>query len=175
MAERTRRRGTQSFFSETGSSSAAEPAGRGERKTSAAESAVAGRTGKSLHRHRRSQKSGQAVGPSDSRNPRHGEVIMTALDQLRPLVGVKQACHALSVPRATWYRRRKRRAGLFPAAPLLRKGSGIRCDHFPRANSPPCWHAFMRSVFRTARPRRSTRRCSMKAGFIARFAPCIGC
>jgi len=45
---------------------------------------------------------------------------MTALDQLRPLVGMKQACQALSVPRATWYRRWKRR-GLFPAAPSSTK------------------------------------------------------
>ena len=41
---------------------------------------------------------------------------MTTLDQLRPLIGMKRACQALSVPRATWYRRWKRR-GLFPAAP----------------------------------------------------------
>lgn len=40
---------------------------------------------------------------------------MTALDQLRPLVGMKRACQALAVPRATWYRRR-RRASL-PTAP----------------------------------------------------------
>ena len=33
---------------------------------------------------------------------------MTALDQLRPLVGVKRACQALAIPRATWYRRRRR-------------------------------------------------------------------
>jgi putative transposase len=47
---------------------------------------------------------------------------MTALDQLRPVVGVKQACRVLSVPRATWYRRRKRRGGLLPAAPSSQKG-----------------------------------------------------
>ena len=46
---------------------------------------------------------------------------MTALDQLRPLVGMTQACQALSVPRATWYRRSKRRAGIFPAAPFSAK------------------------------------------------------
>jgi putative transposase len=34
---------------------------------------------------------------------------MTALDQLRPLVGMQQACQALSVPRATWYRHRRGR------------------------------------------------------------------
>jgi putative transposase len=39
---------------------------------------------------------------------------MTAFDQLRPLVGIKQACQALAIPRATWYRRRRRH--LFPAA-----------------------------------------------------------
>jgi len=45
---------------------------------------------------------------------------MTALDQLRPLVGIKQACQALSIPRATWYRRRSR--DRFPAAvPSLEK------------------------------------------------------
>jgi putative transposase len=37
---------------------------------------------------------------------------MAAVDQLSPLVGVKPACQALAVPRATWYRRRSRR--LFP-------------------------------------------------------------
>jgi hypothetical protein len=41
---------------------------------------------------------------------------MTALDQLRPLVGMKRACQALAVPRATWYRRRRRRVSL-PTAP----------------------------------------------------------
>ena len=45
---------------------------------------------------------------------------MTALDQLRPLVGMKRACQALSVPRATWYRRWKRRV-LFPAVPASAK------------------------------------------------------
>ncbi len=37
---------------------------------------------------------------------------MTALDQLRPLVGMKRACQALAVPRATWYRRRRGRVCL---------------------------------------------------------------
>jgi putative transposase len=46
---------------------------------------------------------------------------MTALDQLRPLVGMKRACQALSVPRATWYRRSRHRANLFPAAPSSEK------------------------------------------------------
>src|SRR6266567_4923145 len=33
----------------------------------------------------------------------------------------------------------------------------------------------MRIVFRTLRPPRSTRRCLMRASFIARSAPCIAC
>ena len=53
---------------------------------------------------------------------------MTAVDQLRPLVGAKQACHALSVPRASWYRRRRRRLSP-PPEPSSEKGP--RCS--PRA------------------------------------------
>jgi len=34
---------------------------------------------------------------------------MAAVDQLSPLVGMKPACQALAVPRASWYRRRSRR------------------------------------------------------------------
>jgi len=46
---------------------------------------------------------------------------MAALDQLRPLVGMKQACQVLAVPRATWYRRWRRR--LFPPfGPSSEKG-----------------------------------------------------
>ena len=54
---------------------------------------------------------------------------MTALDQLHPLVGVKQACRALSVPRATWYRRRRRR--LAAGVSVFEKGR----RHSPRALS----------------------------------------
>jgi putative transposase len=46
---------------------------------------------------------------------------MTALDQLRPLVGVKRACQALAVPRATWYRRRRRQTSALPL-PSSEKG-----------------------------------------------------
>jgi putative transposase len=49
---------------------------------------------------------------------------MAAVDQLSPLVGVKPACQALAVARATWYRRRSRR--LFP-----RPQAGLRFS--PRA------------------------------------------
>jgi putative transposase len=55
---------------------------------------------------------------------------MTALDQLRPLVGTKQACQALAVPRATWYRRRRRLSSL----PTV-SSSEKRPRHSPRALS----------------------------------------
>ncbi|MGA2883481.1 MAG: hypothetical protein ABSG13_31460 [Bryobacteraceae bacterium] len=67
------------------------------------------------------QKSGQAVGASDDAS---GEMVMAAVDQLSPLVGVKPARQALAVPRASWYRRRNRR--LFP-----RPAAGLRFS--PRA------------------------------------------
>src|SRR5437667_164616 len=86
---------------ETESAAATQSVGRRKRKAAASESALAGGTGESPHRHRRSKKSGQVVGLSPRRGSQRGEVIMTALDQLRPLIGMKRACHALSVPRAT--------------------------------------------------------------------------
>src|ERR1035437_3548823 len=46
---------------------------------------------------------------------------MAAVDQLRPLVGVKPACQALAVPRASWYRRRNRR--LSPVAVAAKRYS----------------------------------------------------
>jgi|GEM_PF-1102619 len=148
----------KAFSQKRGPQTRRNPAGRRERKAAAPESP---------HRHRRSKTSGQAVGSSDSRDPQHGEVIMTALDQLRPLVGVKQACQALSVPRATWYRRQRRRLSPWPVAARR---------HSPRALSENEQSAVLACLheerFRTAPPRRSMRPCSMKAGFIARFAPC---
>ena len=41
---------------------------------------------------------------------------MAAVEQLSPLVGVKPACQALAVPRASWYRRRSRRLSPPPVA-----------------------------------------------------------
>lgn len=34
---------------------------------------------------------------------------MATVDRVSPLVGVKPACQALAVPRASWYQRRSRR------------------------------------------------------------------
>ena len=47
---------------------------------------------------------------------------MAAVNQLGPLVGVKQACQVLAVPRATWYRHRRRRLSPVPVVPLSEKG-----------------------------------------------------
>jgi len=41
---------------------------------------------------------------------------MAALDQLIPLVGILRACQALAVPRASWYRRRRRSFSPSPVA-----------------------------------------------------------
>ena len=55
---------------------------------------------------------------------------MAAVDQLSPLVGVKQACQVLAVPRASWYRRRSHRVSP-PPVPSSEKGQ----RHSPRALS----------------------------------------
>jgi hypothetical protein len=47
----------------------------------------------------------------------NGKVVMTAVDQLSPLVGVKPARQALAVPRVMCYRWRSRR--LFPGVGRL--------------------------------------------------------
>lgn len=48
---------------------------------------------------------------------------MTALEQLLPLIGAKRACQALAVPRATWYRRRKRSLATVPGPGKERRSS----------------------------------------------------
>jgi putative transposase len=53
------------------------------------------------------------------------------MDQLSPLIGVKQACHVLAVPRATWDRRRRCRLSPVPVVP----GSEKRQRHSARALS----------------------------------------
>ena len=58
---------------------------------------------------------------------------MAAVDQLGPLVGVKPACQALAVPRASWYRRR-RAVSLLWLGPLRKRGSGVRLGHSPKPN-----------------------------------------
>jgi putative transposase len=63
---------------------------------------------------------------------------MAAVDQLSAMVGVKPACRALAVPRATWYRRRNRR--LFP-----RPAAVLRCS--PRALTEAEQQAVLTSLY----------------------------
>ena len=121
LAERARCAVAQSVLAETRSAAAAESIGRRKRKAAPPESTFAGGVRESPYRDRRSKKSGQAVGSTRWRRFQTREVIMTALDQLRPLVGVKPACQALAVPRATWYRRRSRRVSLPPPRVRMRR------------------------------------------------------
>ena len=68
---------------------------------------------------------------------------MAAVDQLSPLVGVKPACQALAVPRATWYRRHGGRgiskSMLFPwtTPGILRPACGRSRRLFPRPAAGP--------------------------------------
>src|SRR5436305_11527670 len=95
---------------------------------------------------------------------------MAAVDQLSPLVGVKPACQALAVPRASWYRRRSRH--LFP-----RPAAG------PRFSSRALTEAERQAVLSSLHEERF-QDCSpaqvyaalLDAGrFIARSAPCTDC
>jgi putative transposase len=63
---------------------------------------------------------------------------MAAVDQLSAIVGVKPACQALTVPRASWYRRRNRR--LFP-----RPAAVLRCS--PRALTEAEQQAVLSSLY----------------------------
>ena len=85
-----------------------------------------------------------------------------------PIVGVKAACEALNIPRASFYR--KRGLGVF------RRPAAVR--FFPRALDSAergvVLACFMRRDFRTAHRPRSTLRCSTKAAIIAPFARCTG-
>jgi putative transposase len=63
---------------------------------------------------------------------------MAAVNQLSAIVGVKPACQALAVPRASWYRRRNRR--LFP-----RPSAVLRCS--PRALTEAEQQAVLSSLY----------------------------
>jgi len=63
---------------------------------------------------------------------------MTALDQLRPLIGMKRACQALAVPRATWYRRRRRVS--LPTAPRSDRRSSRALSESEQSAVLSCLH-----------------------------------
>jgi putative transposase len=65
-------------------------------------------------------------------------MITAAIEELAPLVGRRQACHALAVPRATWYRRQRppqarRRPAVHPRAlSPEERGVALACLHEER-------------------------------------------
>src|SRR5439155_19399564 len=65
-----------------------------------------------------SKKSGGAVGESDSGAGPRGQILMTAVTELAVAVGTRAACQALTVPRASYYR--DRRKIFFPAVTASR-------------------------------------------------------
>jgi putative transposase len=65
---------------------------------------------------------------------------MTALDQLRPLVGVKRACQALAVPRATWYRRRRRQISVLPSSEKGRRHAARALSAEEQSTVLACLH-----------------------------------
>ena len=103
---------------------------------------------------------------------------MAALDQLIPLVGILRACQALAVPRATWYRRRRRSRWPSPVAAkrhssrALSEGERstvLRCLHEERFQdcSPAqvyaalldegCYHCSIRTMYRLLEARGESR------------------
>jgi hypothetical protein len=67
---------------------------------------LARRTRQSATDHRRSKKSGLTVRPGTAESRVPGEALMDAVCALAPRVGIRAACQALTVPRATFYRHR---------------------------------------------------------------------
>jgi putative transposase len=64
---------------------------------------------------------------------------MAALDQLSPIVGVRRACQALAVPRASLYRRRKRR--LSPSSVAAQRHSWRALGESEQSAILECLHA----------------------------------
>src|SRR6266446_10614598 len=69
------------------------------------------------------KKSGCAVGESDSGTEPRGQILMTAVTELAVDVGTSAACRALTLPRASYYR--DRRKASVPAV-AARRSSPVR-------------------------------------------------
>jgi len=63
---------------------------------------------------------------------------MAAIDQLSSIVGVKRACQALAIPRASLYRRRRRRLSPAPVAALRHAARGL--SESEQSNVLTCLH-----------------------------------
>src|SRR6202140_874625 len=90
--------------------------GRREPEAAARQRTPGRSTAQSGNRNRRPKKSGNAAGPSVSGD---GDIVKAAIGELIPIVGVRAACEALDVARASFYR--KRGAGaVFPMPAAVR-------------------------------------------------------
>ena len=114
------------------------------------------------------QKSGCAVGSSDSGTGPAGRVLMTAVTELATDVGTRAACRALFVLRASYYR--DRRAASFPAAIALRPRPA-------RALSPTEHETVLAHLhgerFQDRSPAAVYATLFTKGTITARFAPCM--
>ncbi|HEY6845462.1 MAG TPA: IS3 family transposase [Terracidiphilus sp.] len=90
-------------------------AGHGESEAAPRQRKACRSSAQSRDRNRCSKKSGHAAGPSV---PGDGGVVSAGIGELTPIVGVKAACEALNVPRASFYR--KRGLVVFPAVAATR-------------------------------------------------------
>jgi hypothetical protein len=95
---------------------------------------------------------------------------MAAVTELANDVGTSAACQALCMPRASYYRDRRKTS--FPAVTASRPR---RHAHSTRWNKRRCCLACTKNASKIARPPLFMRRCSMKGNITARFEPCSAC
>ena len=94
---------------------------------------------------------------------------MAAVTELATIAGIRAACQALALPRASYYRK------LHPgssASPTSRRPPARALRPEERQTVLACLHE---ERFQVALPPLLMRRCSMKERITARSAPCIGC
>jgi len=91
--------------------------------------------------------------------------MRAAVTELATEVGTQAACHALCVPRGSYYRDRS------PSSPWSEGLRGLaRYAPWRRRNGKPSWPFSTKNGFRIALPPQSMRLCSMKGTLTARSA-----
>jgi len=105
---------------------------------------------------------------------------MAAVTELATEVGTRAACHALFVPRGSYYRDRRTAFGPTPTTPrplpVRALGPAERTAVLAHLHEERwSWPISTENAFRIARPPRFTRPCSMKGSTTARSAPCTAC
>jgi len=95
---------------------------------------------------------------------------MAAVTELANDVGTSAACQALGMPRASYYRERRKTSS--PAVTASRPSPARALHPVERER---CCLACTKNASKIARPPLFMRRYSMKASITARFAPCIAC